>query len=123
MKYIKDFFYNFSDIIFAIVVVLGIGFILYINLDNLVNIDEKQSIIETKVETVEESAITVNVTVPSGISVEQLADLLAEYSVIDDKQNFLDSFETTDNVQIKSGSFEFEQGEDYKVIKAKLIQQ
>lgn len=43
MKYIKDFFYNFSDLIFALIIILGISFVLYFNFNNLVNIESKAS--------------------------------------------------------------------------------
>ncbi len=123
MKYIKDFFYNFSDIIFALLVVVGIGFVLYTNLDYLVNVEEAQAAVETTEETKSEEEVSISVTLPSGLTVEQLADLLAEYKIIENKDEFIKSFETTENVTIKSGTYEFLKGESFDKIKSTLINQ
>lgn len=123
MKYIKDFFYNFSDIIFALLVVVGIGFVLYTNLDYLVNVEEVQAAVETVEEDETKEEVVISVTIPSGLNVEQLADLLAEYKVIENKEDFINSFETTENLSIKSGTYEFKQGENYDNIISQLINQ
>lgn len=123
MKYIKDFFYNFSDILFALLAVVGIGFVLYTNLDYLVNVDEVQATSETIEETKQEKEVPISVTIPSGLNIEQLADLLAEYKIIDNKDEFIKSFETTKNVTIKSGTYEFLKGESFDKIKSTLINQ
>ena len=123
MKYIKDFFYNFSDIIFALLVVVGIGFVLYTNLDYLVNVEEVQAAVETTEESKSEEEVLISVTIPSGLNVEQLADLLSEYKIIENKDDFIKSFETTENVTIKSGTYEFLKGESFDKIKSTLINQ
>lgn len=123
MKYIKDFFYNFSDIIFALLVVVGIGFVLYTNLDYLVNVEEVQAAVETTEESKSEEDVSISVTIPSGLNVEQLADLLSEYKIIENKDDFIKSFETTENVTIKSGTYEFLKGESFDKIKSTLINQ
>lgn len=123
MKYIKDFFYNFSDIIFALLVVVAIGFVLYTNLDYLVNVEENQSTVETvqKNETKEEVVITV--TIPSNLNLQQLADLLKEYKVIENKEDFVKSIKSPENVKIKSGTYEFKQDEDFNKIISSVIGQ
>ena len=123
MKYSKDFFYNFSYIIFALLVVVGIGFVLYTNLDYLVNVEEVQAAVETVEEDETKEEVVISVTIPSGLNVEQLADLLAEYKVIENKEDFINSFETTENLSIKSGTYEFKQGENYDNIISQLINQ
>lgn len=123
MKYIKDFFYNFSDIIFALIVVVAIGFVLYTNLDYLVNVEEARAYVDTIEEDKPKEEVVISVTIPSGLNVEQLADLLAEYKVIENKEDFIKSFKTTENVSIKSGTYEFKQGENYDNIISLLIGQ
>ncbi|MDO4605563.1 MAG: hypothetical protein Q4B23_06270 [Helcococcus sp.] len=121
MKYIKDFFYNFSDIIFALIIVVAIGFVLYTNLDYLVNVEEAQAAVETIKENESKEEVVITVTIPSGLNVEQLADLLTEYKVIENKEDFIKSFETTEKVSIKSGTYKFKQGENFDRIISTLI--
>lgn len=121
MKYIKDFFYNFSDIIFALIIVVAIGFVLYTNLDYLVNVEEAQAAVETIKENESKEEVVITVTIPTGLNVEQLADLLTEYKVIENKEDFIKSFETTEKVSIKSGTYKFKQGENFDRIISTLI--
>ncbi|MFM1524646.1 MULTISPECIES: hypothetical protein [Helcococcus] len=96
MKYIKDFFYNFSDLIFALIVVLGIGFVLYFNFNNLVNIESKASnIIQEETIKKTEDNSEIEVTIPKGITYKQLSDILFEYKLIQDKDNFTKSLENS----------------------------
>lgn len=122
MKKIKDFFYNFSDILFAILVVVGIIYVLYYNVDYITHLDYKTTDKETVQESeTEEEIVDVNVTIPNNINLEQLADILSEYKIIDDKTKFIESFENKD-VKIKSGDFKLNEKMDFNQIKDVIIE-
>lgn len=120
MKKIKDFFYSFSDILFAIFVVLGVVYILYININSISHLEAKQNN-EISLESKEEKNIEVNVTIPIGINLEQLTDILYEYEIIGDKNTFLNSF-TNKDVKIKSGDFTLIKSMDISKIKELVIE-
>ncbi|MFM1514989.1 hypothetical protein [Helcococcus ovis] len=88
MKYIKDFFYNFSDLIFALIIILGISFVLYFNFNNLVNIESKASNIIKEDNLKKEDNSEIEVTIPKGINYKQLSEILFEYKIIKDKDSF-----------------------------------
>lgn len=109
MRYIRDFFYNFSDIIFAIIVTALIGYILFFNLNHLVNIEnENVSTVQAKNEIVNKKDEEINVMIPSNLNVEQLAEILKEYKVINDTKPFIEKFKDTKKT-IKSGEIKIKQ--------------
>ncbi|WP_282926779.1 hypothetical protein [Helcococcus kunzii] len=109
MRYIKDFFYNFSDIIFAIIVTALIGYVLFFNLNHLVNIEnENVSTVQAKNEIVNKKDEEINVMIPSNLNVEQLAEILKEYKVINDTKPFIEKFKDTKKT-IKSGEIKIKQ--------------
>lgn len=109
MRYIRDFFYNFSDIIFAIIVTALIGYVLFFNLNHLVNIEnENVSTVQAKNEIVNKKDEEINVMIPSNLNVEQLAEILKEYKVINDTKPFIEKFKDTKKT-IKSGEIKIKQ--------------
>lgn len=109
MRYIRDFFYNFSDIIFAIIVTALIGYVLFFNLNHLVNIEnENVSTVQAKNEIVNKKDEEINVMIPSNLNAEQLAEILKEYKVINDTKPFIEKFKDTKKT-IKSGEIKIKQ--------------
>ncbi|MCT1795570.1 hypothetical protein ACWOAQ_01875 [Helcococcus kunzii] len=109
MRYIRDFFYNFSDIIFAIIVTALIGYVLFFNLNHLVNIEnENVSTVQAKNEIVNKKDEEINVMIPSNLNIEQLAEILKEYKVINDTKPFIEKFKDTKKT-IKSGEIKIKQ--------------
>ena len=123
MRYIKDFFYNFSDLIFAILVTLGIAYVLYFNFNELVNIEaQANSIIETQSENKVEEKMEVETTIPSNLTIDQLATILFEYKVIDNKEAFINQYKDKD-VKIKSGNFKLKEKMDFTEIEKIIFEQ
>lgn len=109
MRYIRDFFYNFSDIIFAIIVTALIGYVLFFNLSRLVNIENEVSpSVQATNEVVNKKVEEVSVTIPSNLSVEQLSEILLEYKVIDQKDKFIEKFKDTKKT-VKAGDYTLKQ--------------
>lgn len=109
MRYIRDFFYNFSDIIFAIIVTALIGYVLFFNLSRLVNIENEVSpSVQATNEVVNKKNEEVNVTIPSNLNVEQLSEILLEYKVIEKKEDFIDKFKDTKKT-VKAGDYTLKQ--------------
>lgn len=109
MRYIRDFFYNFSDIILALIVTIGIGYVLFLNLNYLVNIETQASTntISTN-EVVNKNELEIDVIISSNLSIEQLADILNEYKIISNKKDFIEYFSKL-NLIIKSGQYTLKQ--------------
>lgn len=93
MKYIKDFFYNFFDLIIALIVISAITFVLYTNIDHLLNVEVEATDI-TSMNDVEESKELqeIEVSIPTNIEIDKLADILLEYNVIENKDYFIEEF-------------------------------
>ena len=104
MNKIKDFFYRYFDFLIAFIIIVVISFVLYINLNYLLNLNSV-SIEQEKLESSEE-ANEISVYIPGNISPDQLADILIGYEIITDKEKFLNSYqELASQREIKSGDF------------------
>lgn len=123
MKYIKDFFYNFNDIIFSIIIILLASFIVYRNMDYLIKVENLQSsiTISSDSETVEEIENKISVNIPTGINIEQLGDLLLSYGIISNAEEFTSNFNDKE-VIIKSGTFELTQNMSIDELKSILVE-
>lgn len=123
MKYIKDFFYNFSDILLSILVAIGAVYLIYFSMNQLINIEHDTEAIVSNVsanqiETIEENKINVNI--PAGVNLDQASEILLSYGIIKDKEKFIDSF-TDKEAVFNSGTFELEKDMDFEKIKEILI--
>ena len=123
MKYIKDFFYNFSDILLSILVAIGAVYLIYFSMNQLINIEHDTDAIVSNVsanqtETIEENKINVNI--PAGVNLDQASEILLSYGVIKDKEKFIDSF-TDKEAIFNSGTFELEKNMDFEKIKEILV--
>lgn len=123
MKYIKDFFYNFNDIIFSIIIILLASFIVYRNMDYLTKVENLQSsiTISSDSETVEEIENKISVNIPTGTTIEQLGDLLLSYGIINNAEEFTSNFNDKE-VIIKSGTFELTQNMSIDELKSLLVE-
>lgn len=121
MKYIKDFFYNFSDLIFALLITVVTVFIIYTNMQYLGNVENLgTSVNTTSNETVaSKGVVDVTVNIPADINLDQLGDLLHSYGVVADVDAFKASF-SQENVLITPGVYELEENMDYEEIKSIL---
>lgn len=117
MNKIKDFFYNFTDIIFSILVAGLAAFVIYYSMNQLINIEHHEKNVSIVQESnTEDLNQTITVNIPSGVSLDQLADLLLSYGVIENKADFISSFESEDLV-INSGTYALERNMDYEAIR------
>lgn len=123
MKYIKDFFYNFNDIIFSIIIILLASFIVYRNMDYLIKVENLQSsiTISSDSDTVEEIENKISVNIPTGTTIEQLGDLLLSYGIINNAEEFTSNFNDKE-VIIKSGTFELTQNMSIDELKSLLVE-
>lgn len=104
MNKIKDFFYRYFDFLIAFIIIVVISFVLYINLNYLLNLNNV-SIEQEKLESSEEAS-EINVYIPANISPDQLADILIGYEIITGKEEFLITYEQlASQREIKSGDF------------------
>lgn len=123
MKYIKDFFYNFSDILLSILVAIGAVYLIYFSMNQLINIEHSNEVIASEVstnqtETIAESKI--NVSIPAGVNLDQASEILLSYGVIKDKEKFIESF-TDKEAVFNSGNYELEKNMDFEKIKEILV--
>ncbi len=103
---IKDFFYYFFDIILAILIIGGISFIIYTNLDYLINLDHKDINANAQVEEKKEEDLLIDVDIPKDIKSEDLAILLESYGLINDKKDFEDKLNNyKKDSEINTGNF------------------
>lgn len=113
MKRIKDFFYNFTDILIALLLVAIIAFILYFNLNRMINMESKKPVKQSQ--TTETNAadkkIEIDVTISEGLSNEQLAKILQAYSLVDDTKKFIEDLNAyKKDPVIKAGSYKITKG-------------
>ncbi len=103
---IKDFFYYFFDIILALVILAGISFVIYSNLDYLINLDHKDINANAQVEEKIEEDILIDVDIPKDIKEDDLAKLLTSYGLVDDQEAFKEKLTTyKKDKKIKTGNF------------------
>lgn len=103
---IKDFFYYFFDIILAILIIGGISFVIYTNLDYLINLDHKDINANAQVEEKKEEDLLIDVDIPKDIKSEDLAILLESYGLINDKKDFEDKLNNyKKDSEINTGNF------------------
>lgn len=108
MNKIKDFLYNFLEMIVAVALLGLIVFVLWTNLNYLMNLNQASIANASNEEQVNSDEVqTTNVTLPSDLNVEQLATVLEGYKVIENKEDFIKKFnETNPSAKILSGSFD-----------------
>ncbi|MDO4778632.1 MAG: hypothetical protein Q4A42_03660 [Tissierellia bacterium] len=105
---IKDFFYNFTDIIIALLLIAGIVFVLHYNLSEMMEIKGQADIQSESIEKTPIKEEFLEVYIPAEISKEQLSDILAASSLIKDKKIFLEEINKADkSLKIKSGTYKF----------------
>lgn len=122
MKYIKDFLYNFNDLIFSLIVLVGVVLVLYLNMNYMSNVELVNQRTETVQETIQETTqeMTVSVNIPTSTTLTQLAQLLESYGVITDQAAFINSFDDQ-SVQPHTGTFELKQNMSIEDIKSVLV--
>lgn len=104
MNKIKDFFYNFIDILLLLAILLASGYVVYSNLNHLMNLKNTTKITAEKVKNKEESQVSI--TIPKNTDLEQLSKLLKSYSIIDNEEKFKEEFNKINkDAKIKSGDF------------------
>lgn len=105
---IKDFFYNFTDIIIALLLIAGIVFVLHYNLSEMMEIKGQAYIKNESIEKTSVKEEFLEVYIPAEISKEQLSEILAASSLIKDKKIFLEEInKAAKNLKIKSGTYKF----------------
>jgi len=104
---IKDFFYYFFDIILAILIIGGISFVIYTNLDYLINLDHKDINANAQVEEKIEEDILIDVDIPKDINENDLTKLLTSYGLVEDQEAFKEKLTTyKKDKKIKTGNFQ-----------------
>lgn len=124
IKKIRDFYYNFSDIIFALLISAGILFVLYTNIDRLTNVDANLNSKQETSENIktEEAELKITVNIPPSVNVNQVASILKEFKIIDNEKTFVDTFKENDSVTFKTGDFEISNKATIEEIKNLIIQ-
>lgn len=104
MRRLKDFFYNFIDLLIIVAILAACTYVVYFNLDKLMNLQSisQQMVRKESKKTVKE----ITITLPNGLNSKQLADILEGYKLINDKEAFINNLnETKPNAQIIAGDY------------------
>lgn len=122
MKYIKDFFYNYLDILFALVVALATVAIIFLNMNRLINLNSEIAPSENVevTESVQEKP-NVEVNIPTSATADQVADILVTYGILTDKTEFINSFAGTEPT-FKTGTFSLNSNMTIDEIKTLIVQ-
>lgn len=122
MKYIKDFLYNFNDLIFSLIVLVGVVLVLYLNMNYMSNVELVNQQTQNSAQVSEETSVemTISVNVPTSTSLSQLGTLLESYGIITDTNVFIESFEDQ-SVQPHPGTYELKQNMSFDEIKSIII--
>lgn len=117
MNRIKDFFYDFIDILLLLAVLLGSAYVVYYNLDHLMDLQGTSEVVTKMVE--EKNDKSIRVTIPESTNTKQLAKILKGYHIIEDEESFIKKFnQLNKDAKIKSGEFEIKEGmSDQEIIK------
>lgn len=107
MNRIKDFFYDFIDILLLLAILLGSAYVVYYNLDHLMDLKGTSKVVTKMVEEKKDS--TIHITIPEGIDKEQLAKLLKGYHIVENETQFVNKFDQMKKTIIKSGDFQLKQ--------------
>lgn len=105
MRKIKDFFYNFQDMIIVLALLALIAYVLFTNVNYLVNLENPKLQTSTKNDDqVGPKETTTEVIIPKDIDKKQLADVLKGYGAIESTDSFIKRFdEVNKDAKIKSG--------------------
>lgn len=103
MNRVKDFLYNFIDILLLLAILLGSAYVVYYNLDHLMNLRTTTKSVADISE--DKKATSIHITIPEGINKQQLAKLLKGYHLIESEDDFIKKFDGLKKEKIKSGDF------------------
>ncbi|MDO5026270.1 MAG: hypothetical protein Q4E50_00400 [Tissierellia bacterium] len=119
MNKIKDFFYSFIDILLLLAILFASGYVVYYNLDYLMNLKTTTEVTSQERNEVKEADL--NITIPNDTDSKQLAKLLKSYNLIDKEDKFIEKFnDINEKAEIKSGEFKISPHLSYEEIIKKL---
>lgn len=125
MYHLKNFLYNFFDYILALAIFAGVIAISLISYNNLLIQGTNTHIVDTWEETQTASTpedLVVHVNIPSGVTVEQLAKLLKEYTVITDDTGFVSYFnEHGDLEKLKTGKVPLKTNMEFQTVLEQIL--